>query len=181
MSWRRLSVPPVRVLLLAPLLLVGFFMRWPFIHGRVSPQLGTDSIAYFAITDGMKAGHFFAASGTDRGAPGYSMFIWLTDQLGGVREVNLVLAQHVLGIAVAGAVFLWAWRRIDPVTAILSGTLLAIAPTLFVSEDEALPDFLLGALMIAFVIVLAAVALRPPEQRRWWWMVGAGLILGFAA
>jgi hypothetical protein len=53
MSWRRLSVPPVRVVLLAPLLLAGLFMRWPFIHGRISPQLGTDTIAYFAIIDGM--------------------------------------------------------------------------------------------------------------------------------
>jgi hypothetical protein len=180
MSWRRLSVPPVRVVLLAPLLLAGLFMRWPFIHGRISPQLGTDTIAYFAITDGMKDGHFFAASGTDRGAPGYSMFIWLTDQLGGAREVNLALAQHVIGLAVAVAVFLWAWRRIDPPTAILSGALLAIAPVMFVSEDEALPDFLLGALLIAFVIVLASGALRPPAERRWWWMAAAGVVLGAA-
>lgn len=180
MSWRRLRFPPLHALLLAPLLLVGLGMRWPFMVNRVSPQLDTDTIAYFAITDQMNAGHFFAASGTDRGTPGYSMFVWLTDHLGGVREVNLVVVQHLLGLAIAAAVLLWAWRAIDPVTAILSCALLALSPVMFIVEDEALPDFLLGALLIAFVIILASSALRPAAERRWWWLAAAGVVLGAA-
>jgi hypothetical protein len=180
MNWRRVRFPPVRAFLLAPLLLVGLAMRWPFIVDRVSPQLETDTIAYFAITDQMRAGHFFAASGTDRGTPGYSMFVWLTDLLGGVREADLVLVQHLLGVAVAAAVLLWAWRAIDPATGILSGALLAFSPVMFVVEDAALPDFLLGALLIAFVIIVASSALRPAAERRWWWLAAAGVVLGAA-
>jgi hypothetical protein len=180
MNWTRISVPPVRVLVLAPLLVVGFFMRWPFMSGRVSPQLEPDTTAYFAIADRLGDGHLFAASGTDRG-PGYPAFVWLTDLLGGAREVNLVVVQHVLGLVVAVAVLLWAWRAIDRPTAILSGALLALSPIMFIVEDEALPDFLLGVLLLAFAIVLAAAALRPPEERRRLLLAVAGAILGLAA
>jgi hypothetical protein len=180
MSPRRLRFPPPRALLLAPLLLVGLAMRWPFMVDRISPQLETDTIAYFAITDQMKAGHFFAASGTDRGTPGYSIFVWFTDLLGDAREANLVLVQHLLGVAVAAAILIWAWRAIDPPTAILSAALLAVSPVAFVAEDQALPDFFLGALLVFFVILLASTALRPAEDRRWWWLAIAGLILGMA-
>lgn len=173
-------MPPLRVWLLAPLLLAGFFMRWPFMSGRVSPQLEPDTIAYFAIADRFGDGHLFAASGTDRG-PGYPAFVWLTDQLSGAREINLVVVQHLLGLAVAAFVLLWAWRAIDPPTAILSGALLALSPIMFIIEDEALPDLLIGVFFFAFAVALATVALRPATARRWPWLVAAGVLLGLGA
>jgi hypothetical protein len=180
MAWRRISIPPVRVLLLAPLLLVGFFMRWPFMQGRVSPALEPDTIAYFTIADRLGDGHLFAASGSDRG-PGYPAFVWLTDLLSGAREVNLVVVQHVLGLIVAASVLFWAWRAIDPPTAILSATLLALSPIMFIVEDEALPDFLIGVFLFAFAVALATAALRPETERRWPWLAAAGVLLGFGA
>jgi hypothetical protein len=180
MSWVRMRFSPLRAFLLAGLLLAGLGMRWPFMVNRVSPQLGTDTIAYFGIADQMKGGHLFAASGTDRGAPGYSIFIWFTNLLGEAREADLILVQHLLGLVVVAAILLWAWRALDPPTAILSAGLLALSPVLFVSEDEALPDFLLGALLVGFVIILASSALRAPAERRWWWLAAAGVVLGAA-
>jgi 4-amino-4-deoxy-L-arabinose transferase-like glycosyltransferase len=176
----RLRVPPARILLLVPLLLIGFLMRWPFMHGRVTPELEGDTIGYFGIADRMADGHLFAASGSARG-PGYPVFVVLTDLFGGAREVNLVSVQHVLGLLVAGGVLLWAWQAIDRPTAILSGALLALSPIMFIVEDEALPDFLLGALLLVFAISLAVASLRPPSPTRWRWLAAAGVVLGFAA
>jgi hypothetical protein len=179
MTWTRLSVSPARLLVLVPLLVVGFFMRWPFMAGRVTPGLEGDTIDYFALADRLGDGHVFAASGTTRG-PGYPAFIWLTDLLGGTREINLVVVQHVLGLVVAAVVLVWAWRAIDPPTAILSAALLVLSPIMFIVEDEALPDFLLGVVLLAFAITLSAGALRASTRRRWHWLFAAGAILGAA-
>jgi len=94
--------------------------------------------------------------------------------------VNLAVVQHVLGLVVVAAVLLWAWRAIDWPTAILSAALLALSPIMFIVEDEALPDFLLGALLLAFAIVLSGAAQRPPGTRRPLLLV-AGAVLALAA
>jgi hypothetical protein len=153
-------------------------VRWPFMFSRASPQLAPDTIGYFAIADRMGEGQVFFANSTYRG-PGYATFILLTDLLPGSREANLTFGQHVLGIALVVGILVWAWRALGPVTATLASISLAVSPLLFIIEDEALPDFLLGALVTVFAILLARVALQSPGARRWL-PLAAGVVLGCA-
>jgi hypothetical protein len=146
----------------------------------VTPELPPDSQAYFRIADGLRHGHLFIASGTERG-PGYGAFIALAELLPGPAEHNVVFAQHLVGTLLAIGVLVWAWRALGPVAAIAAGLVLALSPLLFAIEDDTLPDLLLGALLLVLAIVLGRIAQRGARGTRWFWIGAAGLLLGFSA
>lgn len=158
----------------------GVLARWPYAFSRATPQLQPDTFAYFSIADRLRDGHPFAASGTTRG-PGYPAFVVLADLLPGAREGNVVLVQHALGVLVALGFLWWAWRALGPVTAVLGALTVALSPLLFAIEDDALPDMLLGVLLLGLGIAIGEIAVRAPRRVGWWWLVACGLLLGVCA
>jgi hypothetical protein len=58
---------------------------------------------------------------------------------------------------------------------------LVISPLLFIVEDEALPDLLVGALLLALGIGLATVAIRDGGRVGARWVVALGVLVGVAA
>lgn len=152
--------------------------RLPFVLARHSPPDQPDTIVYFAVADHLRAGELFFQDVLTRG-PGYSYFVVLVDALPLGREPAIALVQHLLGVALIVAVVRFAWRRFGAWTASLTGLLMATSPLLFVIEDDALPDFLFGALVLAFVIALTLLVERRPAA--WWSMAPVGALIGAAA
>jgi 4-amino-4-deoxy-L-arabinose transferase-like glycosyltransferase len=159
---------------------VAFLARWPVIVGRVNPfGLQPDTLGYFA-----QASHFFWDGAFTKGTPaepGYPFFALLVGWLPGDQENNLAAFQHVIGVALAVATFVIAWRWLDRFTAWTAGFLVATAPLLYAAEDEALPDTLLCALFTTFAVLLAATALRGADRTRWTRAVALGVVAGVAA
>lgn len=159
---------------------VAFLARWPVILGRVNPfPVGGDTLGYLG-----QASHFFWSGAFPKGAPampGYPFFALVVGWLPGGPEESLAVVQHLMGIGLAAATFLIAWRWLDRVTAWTAGFLVATAPLLYAAEDEALPDVLLGTLFTAFAVLLAATALRGAERAHWTRGAALGVVAGFAA
>jgi 4-amino-4-deoxy-L-arabinose transferase-like glycosyltransferase len=164
----------------AAIALVAFLARWPVIVGRVNPfGLQPDTIGYFG-----QAGHFFWSGAFTKGTPaepGYPLFALIAGWLPGAHENNAAALQHVLGVGLAVATFVIAWRWLDRITAWAAGFLVATAPLLYATEDEALPDTVLCVLFTAFAVLLVATALRGADRTRWTRGAGLGALVGVAA
>ena len=158
---------------------VAVATRWPVLTSRVNPfGLQPDTKGYLHQAHDLLHGGLFPADWPR--VPGYPVFAFLVGWLSGPLENDLAVAQHALGAGLAVATFLVAWRWLDRVTAWLAGLLVAAAPVLYAAEDEALPDVLLGALIFAFAVLLAATALQDGHVIRVRRAVALGALAGAA-
>ncbi len=156
LAWTALRGQPLGAMTVG---VVAVATRWPVLTARVNPfGLQSDTKGYLAQAHDLLHGGLFPVN-VPR-VPGYPAFALLVGWLPGPLENDLAVAQHALGALLAVATFLVAWRWLDRVTAWLAGLLVAAAPVLYAAEDEALPDVLVGALIFAFAVLLAATALQ---------------------
>jgi 4-amino-4-deoxy-L-arabinose transferase-like glycosyltransferase len=173
---RERATPWLGALLLA---VVSLLVRVPFVAGRHTPPEQLDTTTYFATADQIGAGHLFFQDMLTRG-PGYSIFVLIADLLPAEREHAIAFTQHLLGIVLIVAAFLFAWRWFGTVAAWMTGILMATSPLLFVVEDDALPDFLFGGLVFAVAATLALLLVKAVPFPRVWPVV-VGLLIGIAA
>ena len=148
-----------------------------FLTERHNPFLAPDTQGYFRQADGVPGSLF---PSTSPRLPGYPLFVWVVQALPGGREADVVRLQHVLVALLAGAVFLVGWHWFDRATAIAASVLVALSPLLVSTADDALPDVLVGVLLMAFAVLVVRVALRGPPEGRWPWLaaLGLGALLG---
>jgi 4-amino-4-deoxy-L-arabinose transferase-like glycosyltransferase len=156
---------------------LGLAAQLVFLAERHNPFLAPDTQGYFRIADGVPGSLF---SSTSPRLPGYPLFVWVVQALPGGREVDVVALQHVLVALLAGAVFLVGWRWFDRATAVAASVLVALSPLLVATADDALPDVLVGVLLLAFAALVVQVALGGPPDGRWAWRaaLGLGVLLG---
>jgi 4-amino-4-deoxy-L-arabinose transferase-like glycosyltransferase len=158
---------------------VAVATRWPVLTSRVNPfGLQPDTKGYLHQAHDLLHGGLFPVDWPR--VPGYPVFAFLVGWIPGPLENDLAVAQHALGAILAIATFLVGWRWLDRVTAWLAGLLVAAAPVLYAAEDEALPDVLLGALIFAFAVLLAATALQDAPQVRVRRALALGALAGAA-
>jgi len=92
--------------------------------------------------------------------PGYPVFIAFADSIGGSPERSVLVAQHLLGVAVAVAVAVVCWRYFGRAAALLAGSLAALSPGMAYLEHFVLADFLFGVLIFAGALVLVKAVER---------------------
>lgn len=105
---------------------------------------------------------------------GYSVFLWPFLHLGGLATMSLV--QHLIGLAMAAAIYLLLLRRgVRPWLAAL-----ATAPVLLDSMQLVLEQYIMSDVLFEALLLAAAVLLlwrrRPPARL----VLAAGLALGLA-
>jgi 4-amino-4-deoxy-L-arabinose transferase-like glycosyltransferase len=156
---------------------LGLLAQLTFLAERHNPFLAPDTQGYFRQADDVPGSLF---SSTSPRLPGYPLFVWVVQALPGGREADVVQLQHVLVALLAGAVFLVGWHWFDRVTAVAASVLVALSPLLVATADDALPDLLVGVLLLAFAVLVVHVALRGAPEARWPWRAGLalGVVLG---
>lgn len=161
--------------------LIGFLARLPFIFDRRGLVYYPDMASYFRVSDALLRGElFYRGSGVQRSI-GYPVFVLIADILPGRREANVVLVQHLLGIAFAVGVFLVARRYFGVVAAWLSSIMVALSPLTIRAEDDALADFSMALALFAAGAAIAFVALKRPEHLSRRWFAGLGAVIAFVA
>jgi 4-amino-4-deoxy-L-arabinose transferase-like glycosyltransferase len=120
-----------------------------------------DAAGYVAAAQQIGDGHYIGMHRT----PGYPMFVWLCGSLPGSTADGVAIVQHLIGIALAVGLTAFGWRAFSPAAGVMAGVIAAISTPLLVFEDLVLADFLLGALVVAGALVLAACVRRPDTER----------------
>lgn len=148
-------------------LVVGFtaiLLRLPLLFDE-RPTLRNDSYGYLSVANQLSAG--FSPISLIR-PPGYPLLIAVADLvLPGSREQAVIIAQHLIGTALAVGVLLVAWRLFGRAPAIVAAVVAVVSPQMLAVEHEVLSDFLFTVLVFAGIAALAlAVQEEEPALRR---------------
>lgn len=158
---------------LAGLVLAATLVRLPFMTARVTPTLQGDTMSYLKVAGRMAGGQLFATD--ELHGYGYPSLLALLRPLGDLEHAVTVL-QHLIGIGTVAAVGLLAWLWFGRLPALLTAALVACSPLQFWIEDDALPDSLIGAGVLATGAFAVTIALRDGRPRRWP-IAGAGAVI----
>jgi len=139
-----------------------------------SPVIQGDTKGYMSIADEITHGGLGPYAILR--PPGYPLFIDLVRQLPGRGVDNMIVAQHLLGVALAVGILLVGWRLFGKPAGILAGLIAAISPQLVAVEHELLSDYLFLVLVFSGTVVLAFAALG--QSRRL--LLITGLLFGMA-
>ena len=157
-AWMRVAGPARWAVMLGALALV---VRLPLLFDRYSAASVPDAVGYLLIADDIAHGR-----GLDRIAggllrtPGYPAFIALMDVIPGRREDAVIVAQHLIGVALCVGALLLAWRWFGRGPAIVAALMIAIGPQLVSVEHDVLTDFLFGVAAFAGTAALAECVWR---------------------
>jgi Dolichyl-phosphate-mannose-protein mannosyltransferase len=153
-------------------------VRLPFMVGPVDGMRVPDSWIYRVIAEDLLHGRGFHRAAELR-TPGYPVFVAALAKLPGTLPQTVVVAQHIIGIAVTLAIVWAAWRYFGRGAAVVTGILAATSPVLVNLEGDVMPDFLLGALILVGALLLArALEGSTPSLRL---IAAAGVVFGLAA
>lgn len=147
--------------------------RLRLLPGAHSASPGGDSDVFLALAARLSRGDGFAG---DLRQPGYPAAIAVLDLLPGRRENAVVILQHLLGVVLAVAVLLLAWRWFGRLPAILAGTLMAALPSTIYLEHQIWADWLFGAVAFAG----GALLIEGVRRDRRALLVAAGFVFGLA-
>jgi 4-amino-4-deoxy-L-arabinose transferase-like glycosyltransferase len=153
---------------------LALLVRLPFMFDP-KPVLQPDSYGYLSIADSLIGGHGFG-SAADFRPPGYPLFLVMLRIIPGDTSSVIVVVQHLLGVALAVAILLVAWRFFGRLAAIVAGVLAAISPSLVAVEHEVLSDYLFLLVVFAGTASLAYFA----RSRSWRLLIIPGLLFGYA-
>lgn len=154
----------------------ALLVRFPFLFGRHSPPPGDDAFVFLNLADGLTHGKGF--QGHHFWTPGYPAFEAALRVLPRRWEDAIVISQHMLGVGVAVAVLLLAWRWFGRAVALMAASLVAFTPILVIHEHTLLPDFLFGTIVLAGAAVLAEAVRRERPPLRL--LVLVGVLFGAA-
>src|SRR4051794_3344521 len=136
---------------------IAVLVRFPLLFDRFDAATAPpDAATYLALADQIQHGPglWHAAAGISR-TPGYPLLILALDVLPGRREDAIMVAQHLVGVALAVAVLLIAWRFFGRAPAALSSLLVALSTQLIAVENDVLTDFLFGVAVFLGAVALA--------------------------
>ena len=141
-------------------------VRLPLLFDE-SPAVQPDGYGYLSIADDLLAGDGFSPRSLYR-PPGYPLLIAVADlALPGRTEQAVIIAQHLIGAALAVVVLLVAWRCFGKLPAIVAAVLALVSPQMVALEHEVLSDFLFMVVVVAGIAALAlAVQEEEPALRR---------------
>jgi hypothetical protein len=150
-------------------------VRLPLCFVEAHAKPGSDGAQYLQLASDISSGRFAGMFRT----PGYPAFLWLVGLAPGRIEDGAVIAQHLIGVAIAVSIVVLGWRLFGRVPAVIAGTLAAVSPTFVTLEDVTLPDFLFGAAAFAGALVLAVPA--SSGAKSWRLLALAGALFALAA
>jgi len=153
---------------------VALLVRLPFLFDP-RPVLQPDSLGYLGIADSVVNGHGLGDDAVLRPL-GYPIFLVVLRIFPGDTASVIVTAQHLIGVALAMAILLVAWRFFGRTAGIVAGTLAAISPQLIYIEHEVLSDYLFLVVAFAGIVSLAFFA----HARSWRLLLIPGLLFGLA-
>lgn len=163
--------PKVWILVVGGLALL---VRLPFLFDP-HPVVVSDGHGYLSIADNVVHGRGFGDLALLR-PPGYPLFLVLVRLLPGGTVHDVVIVQHLLGVALAVAILLTAWQFFGKPAAIIAAVLAAISPQFVAIEHEIVSDYLFALLVFAGTATLA-FAVRDSSRRL---LMLAGVLFGMA-
>lgn len=159
--------PPLTHLPFAVLLLAGAILRFMSWRAYRPALLYPDSRSYLM-------GAVYHELNNIRPS-GYSVFLWPFLHLGGLSTITFV--QHLMGLAMAVAIYLLLLRR--PVWPWLAA--LATAPLLLDSLQLVIEQYVMADVLFEALLLTACLLLLWRPRPDWRLVVAAGLALGLAA
>jgi 4-amino-4-deoxy-L-arabinose transferase-like glycosyltransferase len=155
-------------------------VRVPFMFDA-APSITSDGRSYLALGAQLADGRGFAdpafTSFTYR-PPAYPLFVAVMSFFPGPPDQAIVIAQHLLGVALAIAVLLVAWRYFGRTAAVIAAILVSANPVLVATEHQVLGDYLLAVFVFLGVASLARGALTQSPSMRY--LALAGVLFGVA-
>lgn len=156
---------------------LALIARLPLIFNDYATSSTGDTAGYVTIADELLAGNGFVTD-VYRTA-GYPLFIAPLDLLPGSTVDAVAFAQHMLGVALVGVVFVVADRYFGRPPALLAGFLTALGSPMMLVEHYVMPDFLFGVLVLAGTVALVEAAVpRTPSIPA---LALSGALFGLAA
>ena|SRR5215211_7019963 len=155
---------------------LALLVRFPFLFGHHVVAPGDAPYFLNVLARGLYNDLYFP---NHYWTPGYPAFEALLIVLPGRAEDAIVVAQHLLGVALVDGVLLAAWRYFGKPAAILAAGLAALTPVMVVLEHTLLPDFLFAVALPAGAVALAEAVRREPPD--WRLLALAGALFGACA
>jgi len=149
--------------------MAALLVRLPLLFVEVELPPDSDTPGYLALASHIPDGSFAGVLRT----PGYPVFLWLAGLAPGRIADNAVIAQHLIGVALAISIVTLGWRLFGRASAVIAGTLAAISPMLIGLEDVVLPDFLFAVAAFGGAGALGFAAVTGYENRRILVLAGA--------
>jgi 4-amino-4-deoxy-L-arabinose transferase-like glycosyltransferase len=110
--------------------------------------------------------------------PGYPLLVAVVSVFPGTPEQAIVIAQHLVGVAVAIAVLLVTWRYFGRPAAVIAAILISANPLVVATEHQVLTDYLLAVFVFLGVAALArGASTQSPSMR---YLALAGVLFGVA-
>jgi Dolichyl-phosphate-mannose-protein mannosyltransferase len=152
-------------------------VRVPFMFDA-APSITPDGRGYLALGAQLAGGGGFADQYFTYRPPAYPLFVAVVSFFPGSPDRAIVVAQHLLGVAVAIAVLLVTWRYFGRTAAVIAAILVSANPWVVATEHQILSDYLLAVFVFVGVASLArGAATRSPSMR---YLALAGVLFGVA-
>ncbi|HEX3244494.1 MAG TPA: glycosyltransferase family 39 protein [Chloroflexota bacterium] len=158
---------------LSTILALGLLLRLAFLT-RVPVFLLRDSGGYHLPAWDLVNGLGFDIS--PRRTPGYPIFLAGLIEFGGEDLYVIALAQHLLGLLVAGLTYIIGRRLFSPPIAFVAALLVSLEGTLLVAEHYVMPE----TVFTVFVLLSTWLMLRARDRSSWRLTFAVGLSIGIA-
>jgi 4-amino-4-deoxy-L-arabinose transferase-like glycosyltransferase len=161
--------------------LLALVVRAPLLSGPYDLTYNPDGPLYLAIAHGFLHGQdaVGAVGAGQYRVPGYPALVAVAEILPGSTVSAVLLVQHLIACALAGAVVLVGGRLVGAIPAVTAAAMLAIHPLMISAEHDVLPDFAFAVVLFAATALLAFACTRDPLD--WRLLAAAGAAFGLAA